>query len=251
MPAIERIWMGDSDVDPAIGHRSEPVLGADVVFTFAEGTWRVALQGPLTTRRVYPHRAGAEYVGIRFRAGAGASFARGALASLSDDAGPVRAVGGLDLVLLGDALAEQGDSEAKGRFALHVVRRHEHTFCGPSPLVREAFRLLRTTRPMPKLAVIASALGTTQRTLERAFEREVGLRPKQAARLLRVEHILAAAARRPRLDLAKLALETGFADQSHMTNEVRRVLGTTPKRLFAEYAGSEQPEQAIQVRNPS
>jgi AraC-like DNA-binding protein len=41
----------------------------------------------------------------------------------------------------------------------------------------------------------------------------------------------------PRPDLADLATEAGFADQSHMSREVRRLCSATPAELVAQLSG--------------
>ena len=53
--------------------------------------------------------------------------------------------------------------------------------------------------------------------------------------MLRFRRLLALAARRPPAngDLARLALDAGYADQAHMTAECTRLAGAPPARLLA------------------
>jgi AraC-like DNA-binding protein len=55
-----------------------------------------------------------------------------------------------------------------------------------------------------------------------------GYGPKTLQRVLRFRRFLAG----PRDDLARAALEAGYADQPHLTREVARLAGTTPSRLI-------------------
>jgi len=74
-----------------------------------------------------------------------------------------------------------------------------------------------------RIDAIARAVSLSVRTLQTRFLAEVGLSPKEFARLLRLQATLRA------LDgdsaLANVATDTGFSDQAHATREVRRLTG--------------------------
>jgi AraC-like DNA-binding protein len=65
--------------------------------------------------------------------------------------------------------------------------------------------------------------------------------PKRFARIARVQAVLRRLATEPDADLAGLAAELGFADQAHLTREVRALAGTTPGRL-RDWSDSFKPE---------
>jgi AraC family transcriptional regulator len=80
---------------------------------------------------------------------------------------------------------------------------------------------------------IAAAVGLHPVQFSREFKRAYGLTPGEWVRRLRVEYV------RQNLDradsLAALALDAGFADQSHMTRVFRRYTGKTPSALLAPF----------------
>lgn len=238
--AVERVWTGDSVVDPTIGHRSDPVLGPDLVFTVVDGSCAVALQGPVTTRTVYPFRAGAHYIGVRFRPGVGSVRDDVSLTEIRDDAAPVRRLAGVDLGRLADRLVTAPDLEARGRLVREAIDGSALSTSCPSGLVVAAIERLRHGSCDLPIARLAADLGVTERTLQRRFRDHLGINPKHAARLVRIERLTEALDRESSVSqrpLAALALSSGYADQSHMTNEVGRVLGVTPKALVAERVG--------------
>jgi len=96
----------------------------------------------------------------------------------------------------------------------------------PHARTEHAVRLLRTHA----VDVTADALGLTARQLHRVLVSEVGLAPKVFQRVLRLQRFVAAAERRG--GLAQAAADAGYADQSHMTREVRALAGLTPMRLL-------------------
>lgn len=97
---------------------------------------------------------------------------------------------------------------------LRRVRDRLHDSAGAAPPVRE----------------LAEAAGVHPVYLARAFRRAYGVPVTEYARRLRVR----AAADRVAstgIPLARIACETGFADQAHLTRELRRETGLTPGAL--------------------
>jgi AraC-like DNA-binding protein len=81
---------------------------------------------------------------------------------------------------------------------------------------------------------LCAELGWSRRRMASRFCEEVGLPPKRAARLLRFERAKALLEGAERPSLADIALESGFYDQSHLTNEFRRITGVTPATYAVE-----------------
>ncbi len=75
---------------------------------------------------------------------------------------------------------------------------------------------------------LADDLGYSERQLRRIFSEQLGLRPVEYLRLLRFQRTLTRIAREPGLDLARLALEAGYSDQSHLNLELKFFSGRTP-----------------------
>ncbi len=103
---------------------------------------------------------------------------------------------------------------------------------GPSwlPRVRE---LLHDQFNEPlSIASLARTVAVHPVHLAREFKRTFGHTPGEYVRRLRVEYVC----RRldTKVDLAELASEAGFSDQSHLTRVFKRVMGTTPARFRAQ-----------------
>ncbi len=95
----------------------------------------------------------------------------------------------------------------------------------PGRRVEHAVRLLATHT----VDGAACELGLTSRQLRRVFLAEVGLSPKAFQRVLRMQRFLSAVEQVG--GLASAAADAGYADQAHMTREVRSLAGITPARL--------------------
>jgi AraC-like DNA-binding protein len=106
----------------------------------------------------------------------------------------------------------------------------------PAPEVAEAFRLLTVSGGLADIGGIAREVGWSRRHLSEQFGREVGLPPKQTARLVRFDRarrLLTAALPLGR-PLAAVAADAGYADQAHFTREFRQLAGRTPTAWAAE-----------------
>ncbi|BBN83765.1 hypothetical protein PA25_37500 [Pseudoalteromonas sp. A25] len=85
----------------------------------------------------------------------------------------------------------------------------------------------------------------SQRQLERQFKQWLGITPKHFQRIIRVQKTLNTLKKKPFLSLAQVATMNGFADQSHMTKELKQIALITPKQyrsIICDYA--KLPNQA-------
>ncbi len=74
----------------------------------------------------------------------------------------------------------------------------------------------------------ASRLAVSPRTLQRIAKKYVGLSPSALIRRRRLQDAAERARSEPTADLAAIAVELGYADHAHLTNDFRKYLGFTP-----------------------
>jgi AraC-like DNA-binding protein len=112
-----------------------------------------------------------------------------------------------------------------------AVRLREHG--GPA---RDAVVVARLVAAGHDAAEVADRLGVTTRTLHRRSLAAFGYGPRTFGRVLRLQRVL------PLLDaglpLAEVAQRAGYADQPHLSREVRALAGRSPARLAADRAAS-------------
>lgn len=107
--------------------------------------------------------------------------------------------------------------------------------CGVSREVGYAVRRLLEPGDPVAVAAVADEVGWSARYLTDRFRAEVGLRPKEAARVARFDRARRALTRTSRL--ADVAAQLGFSDQSHLVREFRAFAGCTPTRWLADEFG--------------
>jgi len=82
----------------------------------------------------------------------------------------------------------------------------------------------------------ADALGLSSRQLRRLFDTHVGVGPKTFQRVLRFQRFVQHADEG--VPLARAAADAGYSDQAHMSREVLRMSGVTPRHLVRERRSS-------------
>ncbi len=100
-------------------------------------------------------------------------------------------------------------------------------------LTEAAVALVRRTRGGARIEAVAARLEVGQRRLERAFRRDLGIRPKLFARIVRLHAVLARLDAEERESAVDLALAAGYFDQSHLLRDFRGVAGRSPRAARA------------------
>jgi len=103
------------------------------------------------------------------------------------------------------------------------------------PDVAYAFSRLVATGGRVTVADLAAEVGWSGRHLTDRFRAEVGLRPKEAARVARFDR--ARRRLRPGTRLADLAAQSGYFDQAHLAREFQALAGCAPSQWLADEFG--------------
>jgi AraC-like DNA-binding protein len=184
------------------------------------------LLGPI---RLAPSRS-ADVVGIRFRTDAGRAALGAGLTDLTGQVVPLAELHPrLEARLLdavhGRAPAEQVAALSPILAALPAGQ--------PVPLVRLAVAALEgPSGPAGRIRQLARSLHTTPRTLERRIRDATGLSPRGVASVARFRRAFRRLDQAPVGTWSRVALESGYYDQSHMIREFRRFAGTAPSQFF-------------------
>ncbi|MBL0730802.1 AraC family transcriptional regulator [Piscinibacter sp. HJYY11] len=262
VPYVETLWANERGA--ALPHAREfnlPTGRVDIVIPLLDGQCISRYQGSSDT--VGEHHPGgvvhgaqdhatqrdttgaSSVVGVHFKPGGAAAFFGGALPSLRNRTVTLEALWGPSARALRDELQDTSGPHARLlRLEAYLMARLSLARPGDA-LVAQA---LHTMAQDPATASIeplqrASGLGPT-RFISR-FERQVGLTPKRYLRVLRFHTLLSQIATAPPSDWALTAVQAGYADQSHLIHEFRRIAGMTP----TAYAPL-QPDQPTHMAAP-
>lgn len=183
---------------------------------------RIHVAGPTLAPSWSAMPAGARVRGLRFRPGAAPAVLRVGAHELRDRHVPL-------------ADLWPGEDDGFDGVQDRLVRRLRDG----DPVVAHVSAALRRD-PGAEIAGLARDAAISPRQLRRRFEEHVGYGPKRLARILRLQRLLALGRRHPALAAARLAADAGYADQAHMTREVRALAGVTPGDLLARRGRSVQ-----------
>jgi AraC-like DNA-binding protein len=216
----------------AYEHPVLPDACADIVSIDGD----LALVGPATaavTERLAP---GSVVVGVRFRTGAAPPLLGVSAAELRDREVPLGDLwgraGSTVAERCADAATAPGGS-ARLALLLDVLLRRIDGAPTLDPVATRAASAL-ADRPATAVPDLARRFDLSERQLRRRVEAAVGYSPRTLARILRFQTFLGAA-RSPHpggRDLARLAAETGYADQAHLTRDSRRLTGLPAAALL-------------------
>ena len=241
-PYVDRLWLRTT-VRGVAGrvHRVLPDGCVDVIVHADRGS--AELVGTMT-RALEVAGGPAQMVAVRFKPGTAAAVARCSLAELTDreaDVAELGIAGGLV-----DRICDPADRTAApplspkiplaaadhARITALVAWLRDRLAGAPPPDPRVARAVALLSSGEARVDEVAGMLGVTRQHLARSFRREVGITPKQLARIARMQRVVAALRRGG--DLARLAAELGYFDQSHLSHELRDLVGLTPAALAAE-----------------
>ena len=96
-----------------------------------------------------------------------------------------------------------------------------------SILFKAGVAMSKANGTMP-VSQVAAAAHATVRTLERNFKQSSGHTVKDVSALMRFERVRNCLWHSPDTNLAGLAHDLGYTDQSHLSREFKRYSGTTP-----------------------
>jgi AraC-like DNA-binding protein len=114
---------------------------------------------------------------------------------------------------------------------IDVLRAFTRALAVPDHGVVAAVRALAARHGHVRVDALARQAGVSGRQLERRFQTTVGVGPKTLARILRLQHVLAALQSGSGDELAVAAVDCGYCDQSHLARDVRSIAGETPGTL--------------------
>ncbi|SCK40035.1 helix-turn-helix transcriptional regulator [Streptomyces sp. WMMB 322] len=189
----------------------------------------LVVAGPDTRAHLFPREAGSRMTGLRLAPGTGPLVFGVPAHELRDRRVPL---GDLWPAAAVRVLEERaGEAPQQGR-VLEGIAAGRLTGRGPSPNGRAAELLARGR----SVAAVAGELGLSERQLHRRCLDAFGYGPKTLARVLRMQDALRLSA--GGMPPAEVAAVSGYADQAHLSREVKALAGVTLTELLTQGSGA-------------
>jgi AraC-like DNA-binding protein len=214
-----------------IVHFRSPFAELDRAGLFLKQSAAVAC-GQLTRPLVLRSSLDAGMIGIRFQPGGMAPFLSTSMQSLTDARVPAENLF-VDIdQLIEEILESSNDAQRVAACNRFLIRSID--FDRENIRVRRTLERIMLTRGCISVESLATLMGTSRRSMELAFQKEVGISPKKYCRITRFRHLFDAVSNGQSVNWVRIALDSGFFDQSHLIRDFRQFAGDSPSSFLAD-----------------
>lgn len=230
-PFVECFWSVSWDLEGQAPFAQEILPYPCVNVSFERGSFEV--HGPCT-RRFVAHLTGRGRVyAVKFTPAGFSAFAGVPMRSLVDR------VVSIDEATGCPSPVPDHDDPVTVRATMEAFLRSFPTPCDETTaLVDRLVKIAQSDRSIARAEDLAIVAGLSVRSLQRLFERHVGVGPKWIIRRSRVQEAAERVARGEKVDWAATAQELGFHDQAHLIRDFRAQVGFTPGAYARRCAAS-------------
>jgi len=202
-----------------------PDVAPALVFRITgEGRSDLMVVGPRSRGSYHPSKQLPVCIRLRVRPGRSRALLGLPINELADRVVPLADLWGAPGRRLAEELAT-----APGRRSTRIAAAlRERAAVAPATVALEP--ALRALSAGASTSAAADRLGISERHLRNVFARDVGLSPKQFARIARLRRVLDLAGDRA---WARVAGDTGYFDQAHMITDFRALMGVSPGAFAA------------------
>ncbi|WKN47022.1 helix-turn-helix domain-containing protein [Nocardioides sp. Arc9.136] len=240
---VRRFWVPVWSLPP--GASSVQRVLQHPVCQLVVGSEEAVLVGPDRGMGTRELRGSGWAVGVMLQPAAGTVLAGGPMTALTDRQLDLAAVRGLDAAggaagLASRVRAVMAPGPADPERQAEACSLLATALAALLPVDEEGLlvnRLVAEVEADPgirRVGDLCERFATTERTLQRLTARRIGLSPKWLVQRRRLHEVAERLRAGEGAELATVAAELGYADQSHLTRDFRAVTGTTPGAFAAE-----------------
>lgn len=217
MPATVQSILPDGCVDIIVNLGDDELPDANGFFMKSEQSYLVGTMSHSIDSTVSPH---SQLIGIRFRPAGFSAFYR---------YGPLHEFTNLTVEFDNKLAPDLHRTDISPKVCLdEFLLKRLH---GALPRLMPVIGEIESKNGMIEVTTLAQNHCTTVRQLQRAFKEYVGLSPKEFINVIRFRYALQLIKTSDRHALLDIALEAGYYDHAHLTNEIRKYAGVVPSLL--------------------
>lgn len=219
-----------AEIDPTrpVADRVLPDGCMDIIVDVGHTAVVPCAVGTMTRPLDVTYSGSVDLFAVRFRPGTARPFLDAAADEMTDDVAPLDALWGGRAAEVRDRLAVAADSDARAAVLDAVLLARLRSGPPADERVLVAAETIGRRHGAVTVEELSAEVGLGRRQLERRFRASVGVPPKVAARVARLRRAVRLLRERPEIPLSVVALRAGYADQPHLTRELRTLAGTTP-----------------------
>jgi len=223
---VERYWVVSWDVPP--GREASITLLPHPCVNVVLDRGRLTVHGVGRDRFTYTFRGVGGVFGIKFRPGGFLPFLGRPVSDITGVVLPSEQLWGPAATALAERMAAARGVDRQVALVEGFLRER---WPPPDPqveLVQRIVAALLHDRTIARVDDVTEMFGIGPRTLQRLFQRYVGVSPKWVLRRYRLHEAAAVLARERHRPWAEVAAELGYFDQSHFIRDFTAAIGMTP-----------------------
>lgn len=223
---VERHWLVSWELPP--GREGSVTLLPHPCVNLVLDRGRLTVNGVGRERFTYVYRDAGRVFGVKFRPGGFLPFLGRPLAGITGAVLPAEQLWGPAATALAERLTAAPGVDGLVAHVEEFLRERRPL---PDPQVAFVQRIVAALlhdRTITRVDDVTEMFGITPRTLQRLFQRYVGVSPKWVLRRYRLHEAAAALAREQHRPWAEVAAELGYFDQSHFIRDFTAAIGMTP-----------------------
>lgn len=158
---------------------------------------------------------------------------------LNDDCFDLLEINNIDVDNYKHRLLESDNSKDQVEIILDLMTQLVRSNRVPeNDRIQQAISIILNHSGQVKVKELLEQLFITERTLERDFMAQVGLTPKQFAKIIQFQCSLDQLTRTKFNKLTEVGIDSGFADQSHFIRTFKKYTGQTPSYYLKHLASN-------------
>jgi AraC-like DNA-binding protein len=223
---VERHWVVSWDLPP--GREGSVTLLPHPCVNVVLDRGRLAVAGVGRERFTYVYRGRGRVFGVKFRPGAFLPFLARPLSQITGVVLPAEQLWGPAASMLAVRMSAAPRVDEMTALAEAFLRERRPAHDPQVELVGRIVAALLHDRTISRVDDVTERFGINPRTLQRLFQRYVGVSPKWVVRRYRLHEAAAALAREEHRPWAEVAADLGYFDQSHFIRDFAAAVGMTP-----------------------
>jgi AraC-like DNA-binding protein len=239
---VERYWVVSWELPP--GREASITLLPHPCVNVVLDRGRLTVHGVGRDRFTYAFRGLGGVFGIKFRPGGFLPFLGRPVSGLTGVMLPSEQLWGPAATALAERMAAARGVDRQVALVEGFLRER---WPPPDPqveLVQRIVAALLHDRTIARVDDVTEMFGINPRTLQRMFQRYVGVSPKWVLRRYRLHEAAAVLARERHRPWAEVAAELGYFDQSHFIRDFTAAIGMTPGAYAQACRAMEAPVSA-------
>jgi AraC-like DNA-binding protein len=223
---VERHWLVSWELPP--GREGSVTLLPHPCVNVVLDQGRLTVSGAGGARFTYVYRGEGRVFGVKFRPGAFLPFLGRPLADITGSVLPAEQLWGPVATGLADRMSAARSIDELVALVEAFLRER---WPEPDPQVELVGRIVAALlhdRSISRVDDVTERFAISSRTLQRLFQRYVGVSPKWVLRRYRLHEAAAALEREQHRPWAEVAAELGYFDQSHFIRDFTAAVGMTP-----------------------